>query len=128
MSKYIFIIIVFALSFSCAVKATSENKQIKDEVLESFKSLVDASKKLDSALYFQHFDSDKFVGLNADGTNWNSIDELTPLIISGFNAIEKVTHLKFNNVNISIIDNFTAILVNEYVQSMILKMGSKSTL
>lgn len=109
--------------FPFSSSAESEKTQIEKEVLASFESLVQASRKLDSELYFQHFAADKFVGLNSDGTNWNSINDLAPLIINGFEAIEEITFLEFTNVKVSVIDNFTAILVNEYVQSMELKSG-----
>ena len=115
---------VFALFFSFLVEAGTEEERIKLEVMGAFKSLVDASEKLDSKLYFEHFDKGKFVGLNSDGTNWNSINDLSALITNGFDAIKTIDSLEFTNVNISVIDSYTAILVNEYVQSLTLKSGS----
>lgn len=124
MSKFAYIFTLFTLSFSSLVSGASESSQIEQEVLESFESLVSASNKLDSELYFQHFDAEKFVGLNSDGTNWNSISDLTPLIVNGFGAIETINSLNFTNVKVSVIDSYTAVLVNEFVQSMTLKDGS----
>ena len=124
MSKFASLFALFTLSFSSLVSGASENSQIEQEVLESFESLVSASNKLDSELYFQHFDAEKFVGLNSDGTNWNSIHDLTPLIVNGFDAIETINSLNFTNVKVSVIDSYTVVLVNEFVQSMTLKDGS----
>lgn len=112
------------MSFSSFVFAVSESVKLENEVLAAFHTLVDASKALDAKRYFQLFDAEKFVGLNSDGTNWNSIAELVPLIKTGFDTIEKVTSLEFPNINISIIDNNTAVLVNEFSQSMVLKNGA----
>ena len=118
----LFLIVILAfLSFPS--NAESDSAIIKQEVLAAFESLVEVSKKLDSNLYFQHFDEEKFVGLNSDGTNWNTVSDLEPIIRNGFNAINKVISLEFTNVNISVIDNYTAVLVNEYVQSIELKNG-----
>lgn len=98
---------------------------IRQEIQQSFDGLVEASKALDATLYFKFIDAEKFVGLNADGTNWNSIVGLKELIEPGFNSIEKVQSLIFTNVHISVIDLNTAILVNEYEQKIILKNGAQ---
>lgn len=123
MVKSTFLFFVLALFFNSLAEAETKEEQIKLEVMEVFKSLVDASEQLDSKLYFDHFDKEKFVGLNSDGTNWNSINDLFSLITNGFDAIKTINSLEFTNVNISVIDSYTAILVNEYVQSMTLKSG-----
>lgn len=97
--------------------------KIEKEVQQSFDGLVEAAKSLDTERYFEFIDGEKFVGLNADGTNWNSITDLKKLIEPGFNSIEKVESLIFTNVRISVIDSNTAILVNEYEQKVLLKGG-----
>ncbi len=125
MFKCKFITVIFALSLSCLAYANPTD--IEKEVLASFKSLVDASKRLDAENYFKHFDADKFVGLNSDGTNWNSINELVPVVNMGFSSIKEVISLEFPNVQVSVIDDYTAILVNEYSQSMLLKNGTSYT-
>lgn len=118
---------IFALSLSCLAHANPNRTGLEKEVLASFQSLVEASKRLDTKSYFQHFDADKFIGLNSDGTNWNSIDELTPVINVGFSSIQKVNSLEFLNVKVSVIDDYTAILVNEFSQSVLLKNGTTYT-
>jgi hypothetical protein len=89
--------VIFTLSLSCFAQADLDNASIEKEVLNSFQSLVEASMKLDTKSYFQHFDTSKFIGLNSDGTNWNSFDELTPVIYAGFDSIQKVKSLEFPN-------------------------------
>ena len=118
------IFVVITLSLSGFTQADTSTTKVENDVLSSFQSLVDASKKLDAKSYFEHFDVDKFVGLNSDGTNWNSFSQLVPIINSGFGAIKEVISLEFPNVKVSVIDEHTAILVNEFTQSMLLKNGA----
>ena len=98
-------------------------REINLEIRQSFDRLVEASKKLDSKRYFEFFDKDKFVGLNSDGKNWNSIDDLRKIVEPGFNAVDRVQFLVFTNIQVSVIDKNTAILVNEYEQEVVLKSG-----
>jgi hypothetical protein len=104
------------------MKSIDENN-IELEVLNAFKGLVEASKSLDANRYFEYFDKEKFSGLNVDGTVWSSIEGLEALIFGGFPMVEKVTALEFNNVKVTVINQTTAILVNEYTQTMRLKSG-----
>lgn len=104
-------------------KKTKE--RVEREVLESFDQLVDSVHGLNTKAYFNLIDHDKFVGLNSDGSNWNSIDDLKALIEPGFATIAKVDSLNFNKVKVSVIDERTAILVNEYEQTIVLKDGNK---
>lgn len=104
--------------------AKANDSDIKTEVMSAFDSLVRSANSLDPESYFQHFDNEKFIGLNSDGSNWNSLDELKPLIVGGFNMVQKIDSLQFANVKVSVIDLYTAILVNEFKQTMILKDGT----
>jgi len=115
--------LLFSLVASLPSSASISHIEVKKEVLASFKSLVEASIKLDSKAYFAHFDKDKFIGLNSNGENWNSLQDLEPLIMNGFGSIKKVRLLTFTNVTVSVLNEQTAILVNEYVQSIELKNG-----
>lgn len=116
---------VLILLLSSGIFAQPEKSIVEQEVMASFNSLVQASKDLNSELYFEHLDENKFVGLNGDGTNWNSINDLIPLITQGFEFIDEVILLEFTNVKISVIDSNTAVLVNEYEQSVRLKDGNE---
>ncbi len=109
----------------CSMKLSEEIQyEIEREIRQSFNGLVEAARALDVRRYFEFIDAEKFVGLNADGSNWNSIDELRELIEAGFNSIERVESLEFINIRISVIDVNTAVLVNEYQQRVLLKSGT----
>ncbi|NQZ24106.1 MAG: nuclear transport factor 2 family protein [Colwellia sp.] len=97
------------------------------EVLSAFNGLVEASKSLNSDKYFEYFDKEKFTGLNSDGTVWHSISGLEAMIPSGFSMVEKIITLEFKNVKVTVLNQTTAILVNEYTQSMLLKSGDEVT-
>ena len=106
----------FILISGCSVinMKSIDEKNIELEVLDAFKGLVEASKSLDKNKYFEYFDKKKFSGLNANGTVWHSFKSLDTLISAGFPMVEKVTFLEFKNVKVTVINQTTAILVNEY--------------
>ncbi|WP_100657017.1 nuclear transport factor 2 family protein [Alteromonas flava] len=106
----------------------SNETQIEHEVLAAFDQLVTASKNLDAKHYFKLIDTEKFVGLDSDGTNWNSIEDLKPLITIGFSAIKTISSLEFTNIKVSVIDSQTAILVNEFTQSFTLQNDQSMTI
>ena len=95
--------------------------QIEAEVLDAFDGLVEASKALDPSRYMAFIDAEKFTGLSADGTVWHSTKDLEALISSGFPMIEEITSLEFRNVKVTVINPTTAILVNEFKQTILLK-------
>ena len=127
MIKFVKILVLVSLIVSngcSAIKMESIDKsKVESEVLDAFNGLVKASEALDSEKYFAYFDKEKFTGLNADGTVWHSIKNLETLINRGFPMIEKSISLEFINVKVTVIDQTTAILVNEYKQSLLLKNG-----
>lgn len=98
--------------------------EIEQEIRQSFASLVEASKALDTARYFEHFDAEKFVGLNTDGSNWNSFSDLRELIKPSFDSVGNIESLVFTNVRISVIDQNTAVLINEFEQEVRMKDGA----
>jgi hypothetical protein len=59
--------------------------------------------------------------LSADGKTWQSIKNLEDVIGPGFAAVDKIDSLEFFNVKVTVINETTAILVNEYKQRIILK-------
>jgi len=120
------IVFLVAVLTGCSIdmKISEQSRfQIEQEIHQSFNGLAEASRLLDAERYFGYLDFDKFVGLNADGTNWNSINDLKALIGPSFDSIEKIESLNFTNVKVSVIDPNTAILVNEFEQSILLKSG-----
>jgi len=94
---------------------------IEAEIIDAFSGLVDASKALDLSRYCANIDKDKFTGLNADGKVWHSYDDLEKVISGGFQMIEKIVSLEFFNVKVTVISPSTAILVNEFTQTILLK-------
>lgn len=102
------------------IRSTNTN-QIEAEVIDAFRGLVEASKALDSCRYFEYIDKDKFTGLSADGRAWHSIKDLEDVILSGFPMVDRVISLEFFNVKVTVINPSTAILVNEYKQTILLR-------
>ncbi|GGY62056.1 nuclear transport factor 2 family protein [Pseudoduganella albidiflava] len=99
----------------------TDNDSIKAEVLRAFEGLVDASKALDPGRYLDYIDQEKFTGLGADGKVWHAFEDLEKLISAGFQMVQKIVSLEFSNVKVTVIDASTAILVNEYRQTILLK-------
>jgi hypothetical protein len=97
---------------------------IEQEVLNAFEQLISASKNLDTQAYFQLFDGQHFVGLGGNGSNWQSLEELRAIVESGFQAIERIDSLEFDRVKVSVIDEQTVLLINEYDQALTLKNGA----
>lgn len=95
--------------------------QIEAEVIGAFRGLVDDSEALDSSRYFEYIDKDKFTGLSADGKAWHTFKDLENVISTGFQMVEKIISLEFSNVKVTVINPSTAILVNEYKQTILLK-------
>jgi hypothetical protein len=119
------ILIVFSLmnasGCSAVITNSTNSNQVEAEVLDAFRGLVAASKALDSHRYLAYLDKEKFTGLSADGKAWQSVKELEDLIVSGFPMVESIVSLEFNNVKVTVINPSTAILVNEYKQTILLK-------
>ena len=95
--------------------------QIEAEVMGAFRGLVDASEALDSNRYLEFIDKEKFTGLSADGTAWHSFKDLENVISTGFQMVERIISLEFCNVKVTVINPTTAILVNQYEQTILLK-------
>ena len=100
-------------------------KEIEEEVYKAFQELVEASQELNFDRYLSLFNHEKFSGLHANGTVMHSILDLVQTYRPGFGMIEKVEHLKFSNVKITVINERTAILVNEYREVSLLKNGDR---
>lgn len=99
----------------------TNTEQIEAEVIDAFRELVDASEALDPSRYFEYIDQDKFTGLSADGKAWHTFKDLENVISTGFQTVERIISLEFANVKVTVINPSTAILVNEYKQTLLLK-------
>jgi len=127
MLKNISLNILFVVSLLITSGCRAENlspsttRQVEAEVMEAFRGLVEASRSLDANRYFGYFNKEKFTGLGADGKVWHSINNLEEIISTGFPAVEKIMSLEFRNVKVTVINQSTAILVNEYDETILLK-------
>lgn len=130
MNKLFALIACLILLTGCASTEPLDANQklkIEAEVKAAFESLYKAAQNLDADAYFNHFDREKFTGLNADGTVWQSIAPLEKIIRPGYKWVTRVDSLTFSNVKITVLDAQTAILVNEYEMQMTLKKGNTMT-
>lgn len=121
---------LFALSLIGASEGRAANpmpedtRQMEAEVIAAFRGLVEASKALDANRYLEYVDKEKFTGLGADGKVWHSRKNLETIVVSGFPMVDKIISLEFSNVKVTVINPSTAILVNEYQQTLLLKNKS----
>jgi len=92
--------------------------------MDAFKGLVEASRSLDASRYLAYVDKEKFTGLGADGKVWHSIKNLEDIVVPGFPMIDRIVSLEFFNVKVTVINPSTAILVNEFKQTLLLKNRS----
>lgn len=102
-----------------------DEEEIKAEVYQAFQELVEASQELNFDRYLRSFNLEKFSGLHANGTVMHSISDLVQTYRPGFEMVEKVESLEFNNVKITVLNKTTAILVNEYQDVSLLKTGER---
>lgn len=130
MFKTILLTTLFALSLISAGACRSANvlpestRQMEAEVMDAFKGLVEASRSLDASRYLAYVDKEKFTGLGADGKVWHSIKNLEDIVVPGFPMIDRIVSLEFFNVKVTVINPSTAILVNEFKQTLLLKNRS----
>ena len=80
---------------------------------------------LDIVAYLGYFDKKKFTALNANGTVTHSFSTFENDIRQQFPTIKRYLSLEFSNVKITIIDQKTAILVNEYKADLVLQSGQE---
>lgn len=98
-----------------------QEEQIKKEVRKSFESLTEATETLDWDAYFSHFDKELFSGLNADGTTWSSFVQFKKSVLPALQMIKTSEELSFPVVKLTVLNPNTVILVNEYVQTILLQ-------
>ena len=109
---------LFLLFFSCDQEnlkmADTQELTIKKEVNTAFLQLVESAKSLNVENYLNHFDSDNFIGINGDGTIIRSLSDFRKTYSEGMKYLKSYKSLKFPEVHITVINNITAILVNEF--------------
>ena len=112
------ILSILILLFSCDRESlkVSETQEltIKKEVNTAFLQLIESAKSLNVENYLNHFDSNNFTGINGDGTIIRSLADFRKMYTEGMTHLKSYKSLEFPEVHITIINNFTAILVNEF--------------
>jgi hypothetical protein len=101
--------------------AMTRTEEIEAEVMGAFRRLVEACEALDAGRYFSYVDQEKFSGLSAEGRAWQAFGDLEHVISTGFQMIEKIVSLEFHKVKVTVINPSTAILVNEFRQTLRLR-------
>ncbi len=119
------LVLLLIIPFSSCKKEQNllNETEIKESVNRAFLGLVEATRSLDFDRYRSYFDEEKFSGLSADGTIIRSFSEFEELYKPGFEMIEEFESLVFDSIHITVIDEHTVILVNEYHDQVRLKSG-----
>ncbi len=129
MRKYCFALTALFLLNACGGGDTQLTEQqqvvVRNEITHSFDELTRAATTLDHERYLSFFDESKFSILNANGTTLTSLAEFKAFYIPQLEYIQAYNYLKFDSVNINVIDSRNAILVNEFSAEVILKSGEK---
>ncbi len=100
---------------------------IHDAISQSFDGLVEAVTSLNVDRYYEFIDTDKYTGLNEDGTVTHTFMEFKKIYDAQIPYIKEYRSLEFSNVKITVIDKNTAILVNEYEAEVLLQSGDVVT-
>lgn len=96
---------------------------IQNEIEDAFTELRKAAKTLNHERYLSFFDETSFSVLNADGTTLRIFEAFKNSYLPQLKHIKAYNSLKFDPVNINVIDTHNAILVNEYSAEVMLKSG-----
>jgi hypothetical protein len=96
----------------------------KAEVLKEFEKLVVAARSLDHSTYIAFFDKNKFSSLNENGTVTHDLATFSAKVEESFSAFKGYDSLEFDNVKVTVIDSNMAILVNEFMATVILHSGN----
>ena len=119
------ILVFVTLSFFLfATNSFAENApNTKADVLKEFEKLVVAARSLDHSTYIEFFDKNKFSSLNENGTVTHDLATFSASVEQGFSAFKSYESLEFDNVKVTVIDTNMAILVNEFIATVILHSG-----
>ena len=122
--KTVLMALVFISFIGIALSAqASEYKAIEDAIKSRFDGLARAAQSLNIAAYRAFFDEAYFTALNADGTVTHNLDSFLKSYAVGTDSIEFYQSLAFSNVKVTVLNDTTAILVNEYKANLLLKNG-----
>ena len=125
MSTVRIVLLLFVLS-ACSSDtqplSEAEKAQVREEVLQSFDSLVEAAQSLEAEPYFAFFAQDRFTG-TLDGSVLSSFDELEGMYTQYLPEIKGYLSLDFSKVKVTVIDRDAAVLVNEFSERIVVASG-----
>ncbi len=101
---------------------SQQEAEITEQVMDAFESLVSASKTLETEPYLEHFSKDRFTA-SLDGSVLLSYSELEQLYAEQVPAVKAYLSLEFETVKVSVLNRYTAVLVNEYAETILLASG-----
>lgn len=99
----------------------------RQQVLARFNQLAEAAKHLDHEAYFELFEPQQFTALMADGTTLQSFDQFREIYLAGVSAVTRYEWLRFDPVQITVLSDSTALLINEFEAQLVLHSGRRVT-
>lgn len=114
-----------AASPSQLSEAAAEN--LRQQVLARFEQLADAAQRLDHDGYFALFDRQRFTALMADGTTLDSFNKFREIYLQGIAPVDRYVSLSFDPVQVTVLSDSVAVLMNEFEAQLILKSGKRVT-
>ncbi|MEM1093539.1 MAG: nuclear transport factor 2 family protein [Bacteroidota bacterium] len=100
-----------------------EAQAIEAEVRQAFQGLVEAARSLETAPYLAYLARDGFTA-QLDGTVYSSYEAFSAMYAEQLPSIEAFLSLEFDNVQVSVLNRTTAVLVNEFTETIVLASGN----
>lgn len=108
-----------------AITSSWQPVDVKSEIEFAFRELVDAAQSNDTEQYFSFFEPDAFTAISEDGSIIPTFEAFKLIYGPQFTAVENYIGLDFETVEIRLIDERTAILLNEYTAELVLISGER---
>ncbi|MEM6646206.1 MAG: nuclear transport factor 2 family protein [Bacteroidota bacterium] len=99
-----------------------EAQAIEAEVRQAFQGLVEAARSLEAAPYLAYLARDGFTA-QLDGTVFASYNAFSAMYTEQLPSIEAILSLEFDNVQVSVLNRTTAVLVNAFTETIVLASG-----
>ena len=121
------LLVLIVLPACSATPPPPDGDTIRAHVDAAFAELVSAVQSLDIDHYLTFFDRERFTALNADGTVVHTFAEFAHATREQLSGIRAYESLAFDRVKITVVNETTAILVNEYRATVVLMSGETAT-
>jgi len=99
-----------------------EAQAIEAEVRQAFQGLVEAARSLEAAPYLAYLARDGFTA-QLDGIVFPSYEAFSMMYSEQLPSIEAFLSLEFDNVQVSLLNRTTAVLVNTFTETIVLASG-----